>query len=113
MDVYGGSFAVVCIAIAECIGLMWIYGLNKFCTDLEFMLGSRPGIYWQVTWSACAPILLAVSQNIAVQHHHAGRIRLKTLAACGRVERPSDSQGGKSRRSRLLSDTGSIHTLLG
>jgi hypothetical protein len=34
MDVYGGGIAVLFIAIAECISLLWIYG-KGLCLDFE------------------------------------------------------------------------------
>ncbi|CAB3380975.1 Hypothetical predicted protein [Cloeon dipterum] len=58
MDVYGGGVGVVFIAIAECIGLLWIYGLGRISSDLEFMLGNRPNAYWRITWSFLAPVIL-------------------------------------------------------
>ncbi|PNF23129.1 hypothetical protein B7P43_G06685 [Cryptotermes secundus] len=60
MDVYGGGIAVLFIAIAECISLLWIYGLSNICDDMHFMLGKRPEIYWRVTWALFAPVILAV-----------------------------------------------------
>ncbi|XP_046391342.1 sodium-dependent proline transporter-like isoform X2 [Ischnura elegans] len=58
MDAYGGGIAVLFIAISECIGLIWIYGLHKICDDLEFMLGYRPQLYWRITWAFFAPVIL-------------------------------------------------------
>ncbi|KAK3916117.1 Sodium- and chloride-dependent glycine transporter 2 [Frankliniella fusca] len=60
MDVYGGGLAVLFIAICECCSLVWIYGLRRLCSDLEFMLGYKPGLYWRVTWGFFAPIILTV-----------------------------------------------------
>lgn len=62
MDVYGGSLAVVCIAIAECVGLLWVYGIRRLCDDLQFMLNEKINIYWKVTWTVCAPVILSVSK---------------------------------------------------
>ncbi|XP_075228964.1 sodium-dependent proline transporter-like [Lycorma delicatula] len=59
MDVYGGGMAVLFIAISECIALVWIYGLKRLCQDLKFMLGFVPNIYWRVTWSIFAPVILS------------------------------------------------------
>ncbi|CAG0887346.1 unnamed protein product [Darwinula stevensoni] len=58
MDVYGGGTAVIFIAIAECISIVWIYGLKRFCDDVEFMLGKRPGWYWKSTWFFFAPLVM-------------------------------------------------------
>ncbi|KAG1705088.1 Sodium- and chloride-dependent glycine transporter 2 [Nymphon striatum] len=77
MDKYGGGTAVVFIAIAECISVIWIYGkkynyeddiivnfftlgLKRFCNDIYFMLGIKPGMYWKVAWLFFAPIILSL-----------------------------------------------------
>ena len=36
-------------------------GVNRFCDDLETMLGHRPGIFWRVCWSVISPMFLIVS----------------------------------------------------
>jgi len=38
MDVYGGGIAVLFIAIAECISLLWIYG-NALWLDFSYLVG--------------------------------------------------------------------------
>jgi len=38
MDVYGGGIAVLFIAIAECISLLWIYG-NALWLDFAYFVG--------------------------------------------------------------------------
>ncbi|KAG8230316.1 hypothetical protein J437_LFUL000586 [Ladona fulva] len=70
MDAYGGGIAVLFIAISECIGLIWIYGLHKICDDLEFMLGHRPQLYWRITWAFFAPvILLAIHKPLRYEEY--------------------------------------------
>ena len=64
MDSYGGGLGVICIAIFELIALHWIYGVNRFCNDLQYMLGFRPNIFWRACWVAVAPMLLAVSEEL-------------------------------------------------
>ncbi|XP_014241505.1 sodium- and chloride-dependent glycine transporter 2-like isoform X1 [Cimex lectularius] len=60
MDVYGGGMAVLFIAIAESIALVWIYGLKNLCRDMKFMLGFQPSCYWRITWVFFAPVILGV-----------------------------------------------------
>nr|XP_024214624.1 sodium- and chloride-dependent glycine transporter 2-like [Halyomorpha halys] len=60
MDVYGGGMAVLFIAIAESIALVWIYGLKNLCRDMKFMLGFRPSFYWRITWVFTTPVILSV-----------------------------------------------------
>lgn len=31
---------------------------GRFCDDIEWMTGRRPGLYWRVTWKIISPLLL-------------------------------------------------------
>lgn len=31
---------------------------GRFCDDIEWMTGRRPGLYWRVTWKVISPLLL-------------------------------------------------------
>lgn len=31
---------------------------SRFCDDIEWMTGRRPGLYWRVTWKIISPLLL-------------------------------------------------------
>ena len=50
MDTYGASISVMVIAVAEMIAVMWGYGANNFCKDLQSMLGFYPGLYFKVVY---------------------------------------------------------------
>lgn len=40
--------------------VMWLYGIERFCTDVQFSLGFRPTQFWTTSWSLL-PILTLVS----------------------------------------------------
>ena len=61
MDKYGGSTALIFIAICECIAVSWMYGYVNLSNDIYFMLNKRLGAYWKWTWCFTAPIILFVS----------------------------------------------------
>ena len=48
MDTYGGGVAVLWLSIFETVAVMWIYGLQNFADDLEFMLKTKINWYWKV-----------------------------------------------------------------
>jgi solute carrier family 6 amino acid transporter-like protein 5/7/9/14 len=50
VDFFGCSFVVLILAIMELITISWIYGVDRLCKDIEFMLGFRPSIYWRMCW---------------------------------------------------------------
>ncbi|GIY95502.1 sodium-dependent noradrenaline transporter [Caerostris extrusa] len=58
MDKYGGGTAVVCVAVVESMAIAWVYGVDRFCEDIKFMLGKKPGIYWRITWKITGPAIL-------------------------------------------------------
>ncbi|CAG4979850.1 unnamed protein product [Colias eurytheme] len=58
VDHYGGTFMRLFAAIAETIGIFWIYGLENMCRDIEFMLGIKTSFYWRLCWSIVTPIMM-------------------------------------------------------
>ena len=38
-------------------------GLNRFCNDVELMIGYYPNWYWKINWVLISPALLVVSQR--------------------------------------------------
>ncbi|XP_051872924.1 sodium-dependent neutral amino acid transporter B(0)AT3-like [Pristis pectinata] len=71
-DKYGTALPLLMIAFFELIGVVYVYGINNFCDDLEFMTGRRPNLYWHVTWRFISPLLLftifVVYAVIEMQH---------------------------------------------
>lgn len=55
---YVGSMPLLIIAFFEIISVSYIYGINRFNDDIEWMSGRRPNIYWQVTWRFISPFML-------------------------------------------------------
>ncbi|XP_046555556.1 sodium- and chloride-dependent glycine transporter 1-like [Haliotis rubra] len=59
-DNYAATYSLLCIGFVECIALAWVYGAERFLTDIESMLGRRPHIIWSYSWKFIAPIALLV-----------------------------------------------------
>ncbi|KAF7996892.1 hypothetical protein HCN44_002538 [Aphidius gifuensis] len=60
VDYFAGSFIVFCLALLEITGIFWIYGLENFIDDIEFMMKKRPSIYWRLCWAIATPLLLGI-----------------------------------------------------
>ncbi|XP_023161901.2 sodium-dependent nutrient amino acid transporter 1 isoform X1 [Drosophila hydei] len=60
VDFYGGTYVVFILAIFELSGIMWIYGLENFCDDLEFMSNKKVSLYWRLCWSFFTPVMMIV-----------------------------------------------------
>ena len=60
LDNYGVGTAIFFYGIVQTVGVMWIYGLNRFCRDVKFMLNKSVGMFWKFTWGITAPGALIV-----------------------------------------------------
>jgi solute carrier family 6 (neurotransmitter transporter, glycine) member 5/9 len=58
LDFYGASFVALILAIIELVTVSWIYGVDRFCADIEFMLKRKTGIYWRSCWLIFTPFIM-------------------------------------------------------
>lgn len=56
LNVYGPGLAILFVVFIEAAGVFWFYGVDNFSTDVESMLGQRPGIFWRVCWMYISPV---------------------------------------------------------
>uniref|UniRef100_A0A672KN05 Transporter n=1 Tax=Sinocyclocheilus grahami TaxID=75366 RepID=A0A672KN05_SINGR len=57
-DSFAGSIPLLVIAFSEMIGVVYVYGIDRFNEDLIFMIGHKPNIFWQATWRVISPIIM-------------------------------------------------------
>ncbi|KAL1497741.1 hypothetical protein ABEB36_008647 [Hypothenemus hampei] len=55
IDFYGGTFIFYFMNIMEVLSILWWYGLENVCLDIEFMTRRKPGIYWRLCWYIFIP----------------------------------------------------------
>ncbi|XP_017064193.1 sodium-dependent nutrient amino acid transporter 1 [Drosophila eugracilis] len=60
VDFYGGTYVVFILAIFELAGIVWVYGLQNFCDDIEFMCNRRVSWYWRACWSVFTPVMMII-----------------------------------------------------
>lgn len=60
LNVYGPGLAILFVVFVEAAGVFWFYGVDRFSSDVEQMLGERPGIFWRVCWAYISPVFLLV-----------------------------------------------------
>lgn len=65
LDNYGVGTAAFLYGILEVVGVFWIYGLNSFCKDVQFMFGNPVSIIWKATWGVITPLVLIVSHLLS------------------------------------------------
>ncbi|KAK2868914.1 hypothetical protein Q7C36_000785 [Tachysurus vachellii] len=58
VDTYAASYSLVILAIFELIGVSYIYGLQRFCEDIEMMIGFQPNRFWRICWAFVTPTIL-------------------------------------------------------
>ncbi|XP_032894564.1 sodium- and chloride-dependent glycine transporter 2 [Amblyraja radiata] len=58
VDTYAASYSLVIIAIFELVGVSYIYGLKRFCEDIEMMIGFQPNYFWRICWAFFTPTIL-------------------------------------------------------
>jgi len=59
-DGFAGSIPLLVIAFCEMFAVIYIYGVDRFNKDIEFMIGHKPNIFWQVSWRVISPVIMAV-----------------------------------------------------
>ena len=43
-----------------------VYGIDKFCANIESMIGYQPNIYWRSCWKFVSPLFLVIVVGSAV-----------------------------------------------
>ncbi|XP_067004418.2 sodium-dependent nutrient amino acid transporter 1 isoform X2 [Anabrus simplex] len=60
IDGYSVTFTLFVLGCVQMAAVAWIYGVENFCQDLEFMLGRKTTLYWRLCWCFFTPALLLV-----------------------------------------------------
>ncbi|XP_012252388.2 sodium-dependent nutrient amino acid transporter 1-like isoform X1 [Athalia rosae] len=58
VDYFGVTFTITCLAGFEVVAISWVYGVDNFMDDVEFMSEKRPSIYWRISWGFLTPVML-------------------------------------------------------
>ncbi|XP_026528260.1 sodium-dependent neutral amino acid transporter B(0)AT3-like [Notechis scutatus] len=57
-DNYGGSIPLLIISLFELYGVVYVYGLKRFCDNMEWMTGRPVHFYWKASWQFISPLLM-------------------------------------------------------
>ncbi|XP_017855353.1 sodium-dependent nutrient amino acid transporter 1 isoform X3 [Drosophila busckii] len=60
VDFFGASMIALVLGIAELYTIGWIYGTDRLCKDIEFMLGRKVGLYWRLCWGVFTPLIMTI-----------------------------------------------------
>jgi solute carrier family 6 amino acid transporter-like protein 5/7/9/14 len=56
VDHFGVNFTIYLMAIMEGATISWVYGVNNWIKDMEFMVNTKLGWYWKICWAGCVPV---------------------------------------------------------
>ncbi|XP_036330329.1 sodium-dependent nutrient amino acid transporter 1 isoform X2 [Rhagoletis pomonella] len=60
VDFYGASMIALILGILELYVLGWIYGVDRLCKDIEFMIGHKVSRYWRLCWAFITPGIMTL-----------------------------------------------------
>lgn len=68
VDLFGGQLLVFFLALVELIGIVWIYGIENICWDVEFMLKKKVTAFWKMSWFIVMPTFLITICTYWLKH---------------------------------------------
>lgn len=60
IDHYAASSVIFILAVLEIYTFCYIYGVERICGDVKFMLDFRPGVFWRTCWGYVTPIIMTL-----------------------------------------------------
>jgi len=60
IDDYCSGIPLLVIALVECLSLSYIYGMPRFCDDIEYMTNKRPRTIWMWCWKVISPVTIVI-----------------------------------------------------
>ena len=61
---YSASLTFITVGFLEAIAVCYIYGIDRFCSDIELMLHYKPSRVIRFLWLFVTPLILGVINNI-------------------------------------------------
>ncbi|KAL9703111.1 hypothetical protein quinque_006629 [Culex quinquefasciatus] len=59
-DTYGAKYVTLTLALFELITFAWIYGVDRICRDIYFMLNIETSVFWRICWAIVTPVVVCV-----------------------------------------------------
>uniref|UniRef100_A0A7M5WTB9 Transporter n=3 Tax=Clytia hemisphaerica TaxID=252671 RepID=A0A7M5WTB9_9CNID len=55
---YSVGIPLLVVALCEVISISYLYGIERFCNDIEYMTNKRPNKIWVICWKIISPALI-------------------------------------------------------
>lgn len=68
-DWYSSAIAVIVVCLVETIMVSYVYGIDMFMEDVEFMMNKRPSLYWKISWKYLTPLVMIVREQENIMHN--------------------------------------------
>ncbi|KFB53947.1 sodium-dependent serotonin transporter [Anopheles sinensis] len=69
LDTYGAKYVTLTLAFFEIVTFAWIYGVDRVCRDIKFMLRRETTLFWRICWGLLAPALVAIIMVVSFIDH--------------------------------------------
>uniref|UniRef100_A0A2M3YZL4 Sodium-dependent nutrient amino acid transporter 1 n=1 Tax=Anopheles braziliensis TaxID=58242 RepID=A0A2M3YZL4_9DIPT len=56
VDDFGAKYISLTFAVLELVTVAWIYGVDRICRDIRYMLDRSTSLYWRLCWGLIAPV---------------------------------------------------------
>ncbi|XP_070200526.1 sodium- and chloride-dependent glycine transporter 2-like [Littorina saxatilis] len=74
VDWFIATYTVTVVALLECVVLAWVYGADRFCDDIQLMIGKKPLFIFKIIWCFLIPSLLVVLLVFTLMRYEAPSI---------------------------------------
>lgn len=68
-DYYSQARIVLVIGIFECIAVAWVYGADRFYSNIELMLGQKIRPHLKICWKFITPLFITVMSVMCFYHY--------------------------------------------
>ncbi|XP_021954032.1 sodium-dependent serotonin transporter isoform X2 [Folsomia candida] len=55
LNIYGPGISILFVVFVEAVAVCWLYGVDRFSSDVEKMIGHRPNLFWRTCWNYITP----------------------------------------------------------
>lgn len=74
VDYYGVTFPTLVLVVLEAFTFCWLYGVDRICMDIKFMLNINTGIFWRICWGFLTLSILVTITCMQVFKYEAKKV---------------------------------------